>query len=77
MPEMLKRAWYEHFGSMEPLYLDDLCRDAGVAAGEMDAGLFEDACRPLATTFEVSPESLAYRLVDMKLLLTKREPLLF
>ncbi|HEX3999763.1 MAG TPA: ImmA/IrrE family metallo-endopeptidase [Pirellulales bacterium] len=75
--EMLKRGWHEQFGGMEPLYLDDLCRNASVAIGEMDEALFEDACRPLATMFEVSPESMRYRLVEMKLLQTKREPLLF
>lgn len=89
--EMVKRAWHEWHGSMDPIYLDDLkarrqqiltaevLRRGGFKPGD-DAEnimLFEHACRPLAETFQVSPESMRYRLVDMKLLLDKKEPSLF
>ncbi|MDZ4657840.1 MAG: ImmA/IrrE family metallo-endopeptidase [Bythopirellula sp.] len=80
--EMVKRAWHEWHGSMDAIYFGDLA----VASDQPPTGtkddpitrmLFEDAARPLAATFEVSPDAMRIRLEDMKLLLRKREPSLF
>lgn len=88
--EMVKRAWHETRGSMVPIYLDDLrasqaatlptaLRRGGIKAADdgLDNTLLEHAARPLADLFEVSPESMRYRLEGMKLLLRKKEPSLF
>jgi len=89
--EMVKRAWHEWRGSMNPIYLDDLnaqrqqtltaevLRRGGVKAGEdaEDKMLLEHACRPLAEIFEVSPGAMRIRLEGMHLLLRKKEPTLF
>ena len=89
--EMVKRAWHELRGSMDPIYLDDLqasqatslpaalLRRGGIKAADdgLDDTLLEHAARPLADVFEVSPESMRYRLEGMKLLLRKKEPSLF
>lgn len=89
--EMVKRAWHEWRGNMDPIYLDDLragqpanlpaalLRRGGTKPDDdaIDDMLLEHAARPLADKFEVSPESMRYRLVDMKLLLRKKEPSLF
>lgn len=89
--EMVKRAWHEQRGSMAPIYLEDLqarrqqiltaevLRRGGFKSGD-DAEanmLFEHACRPLAETFEVSPDAMRIRLEGMNLLLRKKEPTLF
>jgi len=80
--DMLKRAWHEWHGSMSPIYLDELAAAYGqVPSSAKDdpitRKLFEDAARPLATTFEVSPDAMRIRLEDVKLLLRKKEPSLF
>lgn len=89
--EMVKRAWHEQHGSMEPIYLDDLrarrqqrlstdvLSRGGFKSGDCaeDDMLLEHAARPLAEIFQVSPESMRYRLADVKLLLRKKEPSLF
>ena len=89
--DMLKRAWHEQYGSMDPIYLDDLrakrqqiltaevLRRGGFKSGEdaEDNMLLEHASRPLAETFEVSPDAMRIRLEGMKLLLRKKEPSLF
>jgi Zn-dependent peptidase ImmA (M78 family) len=89
--EMVKRAWHQMQGSMAPVYLDDLramqeqilaaqtTRRSGTGMRQdiIDNVLFEHAARPLAQTFEVSPEAMRYRLEGMKLLLRKKEPSLF
>lgn len=80
--EMVKRAWHEWRGSMDPIYLDDLTTASGQPPTGADDDpitkrLFENAVRPLATTFEVSPEAMRIRLETTKLLLRKKEPSLF
>jgi len=80
--EMVKRAWHEWHGSMDPIYLDDLAAASGLApTGAEDdpitKAIFEDAARPLATTFEVSPDAMRIRLETMNLLLRKKERTLF
>jgi hypothetical protein len=47
--EMLKRAWHEWRGGMEPIYLTDLS-GKGVDDAS-DEALLEDEVRPLAATF--------------------------
>jgi hypothetical protein len=80
--EMVKRAWHEWRGSMDPIYLDDLAAAASQSATGTDDDpitkrLFEDAARPLAKTFEVSPDAMRIRLETMNLLLRKKERTLF
>jgi hypothetical protein len=80
--EMVKRAWHEWRGNMDPIYLDDLAAASGLApTGSEDdpitKALFEDVARPLAATFEVSPDAMRIRLETMKFLLRKKEPSLF
>lgn len=84
--EMVKRAWHEWRGDMNPIYLDDL-RTGGAERGpapsgrilddEADNRLFERSVKPLADTFEVSGDSMRIRLEGLKLLLRKRERTLF
>lgn len=89
--EMLKRAWHEWHGSMNPIHLEDLqtrrqeiltaelLRRGGFKSGD-DAEnnmLFEHVCRPLAEIFEVSPDAMRIRLEGVRLLLRKKESLLF
>ena len=89
--DMVKRAWHEWRGNMEPIYLSDLranqqtiltaevLRRGSVKPGEndTDAMLLEHASRPLAELFQVSPEAMRIRLEDLRLLLPKREATLF
>jgi hypothetical protein len=89
--EMVKRAWHEWRGNMEPIYLDDLnvrrqqiltaevLRRGSFKSGDdaMDNMLLENAARPLAKIFEVSPDAMRIRLEGMKLLLRKKERTLF
>lgn len=89
--DMVKRDWHEQYGSMDPIYLDDLkakrqqiLTAAVLRCGEFKSGdnaeekmLFEHASRPLAETFEVSPDAMRIRLESMKLLLRKKELSLF
>jgi len=89
--EMVKRAWHEQHGSMAPIYLEDLkakrdqiltadvLRRGGFKSGEdaEDNMLLEHVSRPLADTFEVSPDAMRIRLEGMQLLLRKKEPSLF
>jgi hypothetical protein len=80
--EMIKRAWHEWRGSMDPIYLDDLAEASGQSPTGTDNDpitkiLFEDAARPLAATFEVSPDAMRIRLETMKLMLRNKEPSLF
>ena len=89
--DMVKHAWHEQYGSMAPIYLDDLearrqqiltaeiLRRGGFKSGA-DAEinmLFEHAGRPLAETFQVSPDAMRIHLEGMKLLLRKKERTLF
>ena len=73
--EMVKRAWHEWRGSMDPIYLPDLRAEMGIAG--TDEMVLENAVRPLATTFQVSPEAMRIRAEGMQLLLRKKESLLF
>lgn len=89
--EMVKRAWHEWRGSMEPIYLTDLrdrqrqiltaevLRRGGAKSGEngTDEMLLEHASRPLAELFQVSAEAMRIRLEGMKLLLPRKESSLF
>jgi len=89
--EMVKRAWHEWRGSMDPIYLDDLkarrqqiltaevLRRGGFKSGDdaEDNMLLEHAARPLAEKFEVSPDAMRIRIEGTKLLLRKKEPSLF
>jgi hypothetical protein len=73
--EMLKRAWHEWRDGMEPIYLPDLRTDAD---GEgSDERLMENAIRPLAGKFQVSPGAMRIRAERMQLLLRKKEASLF
>ena len=88
---MVKRAWHQTQGSMDPVYLDDLqtrrqqiltaevLRRGGFKSGDdaIDNMLLEHVARPLAQTFEVSPDAMRIRLETMQLLLRKKEPSLF
>ncbi len=74
--EMVKRAWHEWHGDMEPIYLDTL-RTLQNSDGESDEILLEHAIRPLAKKFEVSAEAMRIRLEMMKFLLRAREATLF
>lgn len=89
--EMVKRAWHEWRGSIDPIYLEDLnarrqqiltaevLRRGGFKSGDdaEDNMLLEHMARPLAETFEVSPDAMRIRLEGMQLLLRKKEPSLF
>lgn len=89
--EMVKRAWHEWRGDMEPLYLDDLrankhaillaeCQARGSFnsfGDSQDDMLLLQVSRPLAEKFQVSPDAMRIRLQGMKLLLDKKEPGLF
>jgi hypothetical protein len=72
---MLKRTWHEWRGGMDPIYLADLrAGNRGTASDEM---ILENAIRPLAVTFRVSPEAMRIRLEGMGSVLRKKEGLLF
>ncbi len=89
--EMVKRAWHEMRGGIEPVYLPDLqkiweqiltaevARRGGCKPENhaLDNMLLEHVARPLAAKFEVSPEAMRIRLEGMSLLIRKKEPLLF
>ncbi len=86
--EMVKRAWHGAHGSMEPVSLRDLrarrqqvlaaevLRRGGVKQGEdgIDNMLLEHVARPLADTFEVSPDAMRIRLEGLSLLVRSQEP---
>ncbi len=48
-----------------------------VTSEEIDDGLREEFCRPLAETFQVSPEAMSIRLKELGLIVTQRPPTLF
>lgn len=73
--DMVKRAWHEQYGSMDPIYLPELRAEVG--DGGTDEMILENAVRPLATAFQVSPEAMRIRAEGMQLLLTRREASLF
>jgi hypothetical protein len=89
--EMVVREWQSQRGSTAPIYLDDLrarrqeiltaevLRRGGLKTGDdaLDNMLMEHVSRPLADTFEVSPDAMRIRLEGMKFLLRKKEPSLF
>ena len=73
--EMVKRAWHEWCGGMDPIYLPDLRAEVGDFG--TDEMVLENAIRPLAATFQVSAEAMRIRLEDMGLLLRKKDASLF
>lgn len=73
--EMVKREWHQLRGNMDPIYLADL--RANQSLNLSDEMLFEQAARPLAEKFEVSPFAMRIRLEEMKLLARTKENLLF
>ncbi len=89
--EMLKRAWHQWRGNMDPIYLDDLrahgqeiptpelLRRGASRPGDnaADRVLLEHVARSLADVFQVSPEAMRIRLEGLRLLLSKKEPSLF
>lgn len=89
--EMVHEAWHEWRSSLAPIYLDDLrekrqeiltaevMRRGSFKSGEdgTDNMLLEYVARPLAATFEVSPDAMRIRLETLKLLQRKKERLLF
>ena len=44
---------------------------------QLENGLKEEFCRPLAVTFQVSPEAMRIRLEELKLLVPKKDATLF
>jgi Zn-dependent peptidase ImmA (M78 family) len=73
--EILKRAWHEWRDGMDPIYLPDLrAEDGNDGTDEM---IMENAVRPLAGKFQVSPEAMRIRAEGMSLLMRKREASLF
>ena len=73
--EMVKRVWHEWRGEMDPIYLPDLRAESGDDG--TDERVMENAVRPLAVSFQVSPEAMRIRAEGMGLLLRKREATLF
>ncbi|GIW81355.1 MAG: hypothetical protein KatS3mg105_3162 [Gemmatales bacterium] len=73
--EMVKRAWHEWRGGLDPIYLRDLRAERGDFG--TDERVLEHAVRPLAEKFEVSAEAMRIRLEGMGLLLRKKEASLF
>jgi len=89
--EMVKRAWHEWRGDMDPIYLDDLqkrqneilpheiLRRGGLVMSEdkINNTLFEYTSRPLSEQFQVSAEAMRIRLEQLGLLKRKKEATLF
>ena len=70
-----KRAWHEWRTGMDPIYLPDLRAEQGDEG--TDELIMENAIRPFAAKFQVSPEAMRIRAERTGLLLRKREALLF
>lgn len=82
---MVARAWLETFGSMQPISPADLTHirqeiweelqhTRPSSASELTTDMIlEHAAKPLAKTFQVSPEAMRIRLEDMKLLHRKKQ----
>jgi Zn-dependent peptidase ImmA (M78 family) len=73
--EMIKRAWHEWRGDMDPICLPDIRAERGNRVA--DEILLEDAVRPMAAKFQVSPEAMRIRTEGFGLLLRKKEVTLF
>ena len=73
--EILKRAWHEWRDGMDPIFLPDLRAENGTNG--TDEMIMENAVRPLAGKFQVSPEAMRIRAEGMSLLMRKREASLF
>jgi hypothetical protein len=73
--DMVKRGWHEWRGNMDPMYLADL--RAEVSGDISDELVLENAVRPFAATFQVSPEAMRIRCEGMGFLLRRKEALLF
>ena len=73
--ELVKRAWHEWRGDMDPMCLADLRAEAN---GDItDELVLENAIRSFAATFQVSPEAMRIRCEGMGFLLRKKEAMLF
>ncbi len=89
--ELVKRAWLEWRGNLEPIALDDLqemrrqiltaeaLRRSRFKLGDHTADdmVLEHCSRPLADQFQVSAEAMRIRLEELGFLLQKREASLF
>ena len=73
--EILKRAWHEWRDGMDPIFLPDLRAENGTNG--TDEMIMENAVRPLAGKFQVSPEAMRIRAEGISLLMRKREASLF
>ena len=73
--EILKRAWHEWRDGMDPIFLPDLLAENGTNG--TDEMIMENAVRPLAGKFQVSPEAMRIHAEGMSLLMRKREASLF
>jgi hypothetical protein len=73
--DMVKRAWHEWHGSIDPIYLTDLRAESSNDA--TDEMLLENVVRPLAVQFHVSAEAIRIRLEELRLLLRKKVASLF
>jgi len=73
--EIFKQAWQEWRGGLDPIYLSELRAES--ASGITDELAMENAVRPFAVTFQVSPEAMRIRAEQLGFLLRKREALLF
>lgn len=88
---LVKQAWQEWRGNLQPIALDDLqdrrrqiltaevLRRGGFKAGDdaADEMVLEHCSRPLADQFQVSAEAMRIRLEELGLLLRKKEPSLY
>jgi hypothetical protein len=73
--DLVRRAWEEWRGELEPIYLPDL--RAQVGNGDSDDVVLGNAVRPFANVFQVSPEAMRIRLEGMELVLREKQNRLF
>jgi hypothetical protein len=76
--KLVYTAWETWRGDPRAVAVADIRSAGGAAAGEVaDRDLMQEFCRPLAETFQVSPEAMRIRLNELELLVKRLTDTLF
>lgn len=75
--KMVYSAWENWRGNPHTVAVAEVRHERAGAEGMTDEGVMEEFCRPLADTFQVSPEAMRIRLHELELLVKTKTGSLF